>query len=51
METGKEGGPVETICRTGDTPKAREAYEKLATLASADADRPELAEAKAFLAN
>ena len=37
--------------QTGDTPKAREAYGKLVTLASADADRPELAEAKAFLAN
>jgi hypothetical protein len=35
----------------GDTSKAREAYGKLVTLASADADRPELAEAKAFLAN
>ncbi len=37
--------------QTGDTPKAREAYGKLVTLASADTDRPELAEAKAFLAN
>ncbi len=37
--------------QTGDAPKAREAYGKLVTLASADADRPELAEAKAFLAN
>jgi hypothetical protein len=37
--------------QTGDTAKAREAYGKLVTLASADADRPELAEAKAFLAN
>ena len=36
---------------TGDTAKAREAYGKLVTLASADADRPELGEAKAFLAN
>ncbi len=36
---------------TGDTPKAREAYGKLVTLASADTTRPELAEAKAFLAN
>ncbi len=36
---------------TGDTAKAREAYGKLVTVASADADRPELAEAKAFLAN
>ena len=37
--------------QTGDTAKAREAYGKLVTLASADANRPELAEAKAFLAN
>jgi tetratricopeptide (TPR) repeat protein len=37
--------------QTGDTPKAREAYGKLVTLANADTDRPELAEAKAFLAN
>lgn len=37
--------------QSGDTPKAREAYGKLVTLASADADRPELAEARAFLAN
>ena len=36
---------------TGDTPKARDAYGKLVTLASADTDRPELAEARAFLAN
>jgi tetratricopeptide (TPR) repeat protein len=36
---------------TGDTAKARQAYEKLVTLASADSDRPELAEARAFLAN
>ena len=36
---------------TGDTAKARQAYEKLATLASADSDRSELSEAKAFLAN
>jgi Tfp pilus assembly protein PilF len=36
---------------TGDTAKAREAYGKLVTLASADTDRPELAEARAFLAN
>jgi tetratricopeptide (TPR) repeat protein len=36
---------------TGDTAKARQAYEKLATLASADSDRPELSEAEAFLAN
>jgi tetratricopeptide (TPR) repeat protein len=37
--------------QTGDTARAREAYGKLVTLASADADRPELGEAKAFLAN
>jgi tetratricopeptide (TPR) repeat protein len=37
--------------QTGDTSRAREAYGKLVTLASADTDRPELAEAKAFLAN
>jgi tetratricopeptide (TPR) repeat protein len=37
--------------QTGDTAKARDAYGKLITLASADADRPELTEAKAFLAN
>jgi len=36
---------------TGDTAKARQAYEKLVTLASADSDRPELGEAKAFLGN
>jgi tetratricopeptide (TPR) repeat protein len=36
---------------TGDAAKAREAYGKLVTLASGDATRPELAEAKAFLAN
>ena len=36
---------------TGDRAKARESYGKLVTLASADAERPELAEAKAFLAN
>jgi tetratricopeptide (TPR) repeat protein len=36
---------------TGDTPKAREAYGKLVALASGDVERPELAEAKAFLAN
>lgn len=36
---------------TGDTAKAKEAYGKLVALASADAERPELAEAKAFLAN
>ena len=37
--------------QTGDTAKAREAYGKLITVASADSDRAELAEAKAFLAN
>ena len=37
--------------QTGDTAKARDAYGKLIAVASADADRPELAEAKAFLAN
>ena len=37
--------------QTGDTSKAREAYGKLVTLASADTEHPELAEAKAFLAN
>jgi len=31
--------------------KAREAYDALVTLASAEADHPEPAEAKAFLAN
>ena len=36
---------------TGESTKARQAYEKLVTLASADPDRPELAEAKAFPAN
>jgi hypothetical protein len=37
--------------QTGDTAKARDACGKLVTLASAEADRPELTEAKAFLAN
>jgi len=37
--------------QTGDTAKARDAYGKLVAVASADTDRPELAEAKAFLAN
>jgi tetratricopeptide (TPR) repeat protein len=36
---------------TGDASRARQAYEKLVALASAGTDRPELAEAKAFLAN
>jgi tetratricopeptide (TPR) repeat protein len=44
-------GVARAAKQTGDTPKAREAYEKLVTIASADTDRPELAEAKAFLAN
>jgi Tfp pilus assembly protein PilF len=35
----------------GDTQRARDAYGRLIALASADTDRPELAEAKAFLAN
>jgi len=34
-----------------DTAKAQKAYEKLVTLVSADSSRPELSEAKAFLAN
>ena len=37
--------------QTGDTAKAREAYEKLVALTVSDTDRSELAEAKAFLAN
>ena len=37
--------------QTGDTAKSREAYEKLVALVSANSDRPELAEAKTFLAN
>jgi tetratricopeptide (TPR) repeat protein len=37
--------------QTGDAPKARAAYEKLVTLASAGTDRLEIAEAKTFLAN
>ena len=44
-------GVARAAKQTGDTPKVREAYEKLVTLAVADTDRPELAEAKAFLAN
>jgi tetratricopeptide (TPR) repeat protein len=36
---------------TGDTAKARQAYEKLVALASTGSDRAELAEARAFLAN
>jgi hypothetical protein len=37
--------------QTGDKAKAREAYEKLVAVTTADSDRPELAEARAFLAN
>jgi tetratricopeptide (TPR) repeat protein len=37
--------------QSGDAAKAHEAYGKLVTLAGADSVRPELAEAKAFLAN
>src|SRR5215469_12838421 len=37
--------------QTGDSAKSREAYEKLVALVSANSDRPELAEAKTFLAN
>jgi tetratricopeptide (TPR) repeat protein len=44
-------GVARAAKQTGDTPKAREAYEKLVTLAVADTDRPELDEAKAFLSN
>jgi tetratricopeptide (TPR) repeat protein len=44
-------GVARAAKQTGDTAKAREAYGKLVTVASADSDRPELAEAKAFLAN
>jgi tetratricopeptide (TPR) repeat protein len=44
-------GMARAARQIGDTSKAREAYEKLVTLASADTDRPELAEAKAFLTN
>jgi tetratricopeptide (TPR) repeat protein len=44
-------GVARAAKQTGDTTKAREAYEKLVALASADSDRPELAEAKAFVAN
>ena len=43
------GGPNTIVLGAYTTP--REAYGKLVTLASADANRPELAEAKAFLAN
>ena len=44
-------GVARAAKQTGNTAKAREAYEKLVGLASAGSDRPELAEAKAFLAN
>jgi hypothetical protein len=44
-------GVARAAKQTGDVAKPREAYGKLVTLASADTDRPELAEAKAFLAN
>jgi tetratricopeptide (TPR) repeat protein len=44
-------GMARAARQTGDTSKAREAYEKLVTLAAAGSDRPELTEAKAFLAN
>ncbi len=37
--------------QTGDTPKAREAYGKVMKLVSAHTERPELTEAKSFLAN
>jgi hypothetical protein len=36
---------------TDDTERTRDAYGKLVAVASADTDRPEVAEAKAFLAN
>jgi len=44
-------GMARAAKQSGDAAKAREAYGKLVTLASTDTDRPELAEAKAFLAN
>jgi cytochrome c-type biogenesis protein CcmH/NrfG len=44
-------GIARAAAQTGDKAKAREAYGKLVTLASADADRPELSEAKAFPVN
>jgi Tfp pilus assembly protein PilF len=44
-------GVARAAKQTGNAAKAREAYEKLVALASADSDRPELAEARAFLAN
>jgi tetratricopeptide (TPR) repeat protein len=39
-------GVARAAKQTGDTPKAWEAYEKLVALASADTDRPEVAEPK-----
>ncbi len=44
-------GVARAAKQTGDTAKAREAYGKLVGLASADTDRSELGEAKAFLAD
>jgi Tfp pilus assembly protein PilF len=44
-------GMARAAKQSGDAAKAREAYEKLVTLASADTDRRELTEARAFLAN
>ena len=44
-------GVARAAKQTGDTAKSREAYGKLVALASTDSERPELAEAKAFLAN
>jgi tetratricopeptide (TPR) repeat protein len=44
-------GKARAAQKTGDTAAARDAYQKLVALGGqADADRPELAEAKAFLA-
>ena len=43
-------GKARAAQKSGEVPTARDAYQKLLTLAGqADADRPELAEAKAFL--
>ena len=44
-------GVARAAKQTGDAPKARAAYERLITLASAAADRPEIAEARTYLAN
>jgi tetratricopeptide (TPR) repeat protein len=46
-------GEARAAKQTGDTADAKEAYQKLVTLAQANpaAERPELAEAKAFLTN